>query len=103
MMTGRAEDSAIITACHRAIETVGDALLKPAQQSREIRADLELPDLLRLVNAVAVAAESDSIGRAEDANRLLDLVLHGILTRKPPFSATKDSAAAPAAPPRVDQ
>ena len=82
MMTGRAEDSAIITACHQAIETIGDALLKPAQQIGEMRADLELSDLLKLVNAVAVAAESESINRNEDAGRLLDLILHGVIARQ---------------------
>ncbi|HZE65974.1 MAG TPA: helix-turn-helix domain-containing protein [Sporichthyaceae bacterium] len=83
MMTGRAEDSMIISACHRAVQTVGDALLKPAQQAGEIRADLEISHLLRLINAVAMAAEPDRVGDGEHAGRLLDLVLHGILSGAP--------------------
>jgi len=75
MMTGRPEDSAVVTACHAAIDATGAALLERAQQAGEIRVDLDLADLLKLVNAIAIATESDGM---DQADRLLRLILDGI-------------------------
>jgi AcrR family transcriptional regulator len=83
MMTGRDEDSAIISACRQAIEAVGEALLVCAQQAGEVRADVEISQLLRLINAVAVAAEPGGAATADQPGKLLDLVLHGIIGRAP--------------------
>jgi AcrR family transcriptional regulator len=75
LLTGRAEDSAVIAACQRAIEATGAALLERAQSAGTVRPDLALDDLLRLVNAIAMAAEPDE---GHGAERLLSLVLDGI-------------------------
>jgi AcrR family transcriptional regulator len=80
MMTGNAEDSGIAAACGRVVGQTCADLLEPAQRAGEARADLLPADLLEVVSAVATAAESDDRpGRAE---RLLDLVLHGILQHR---------------------
>lgn len=71
-------DSAVITASHKAIATTGSALVEAAQAAGTIRTDLNSGDLLKLVNAVAVAAESDA---PEQADRLLNLVLDGVRRR----------------------
>jgi AcrR family transcriptional regulator len=78
LMTENGDDSAVITACHHAIAVAGSALLDAAQATGTIRPDLNLSDLLKLVNAVAVAAESDGAGQAD---RLLNLVLDGVRRR----------------------
>lgn len=75
LLTGRDEDSAVIAACQRAIDATGAALLEAAQVDGSVRADLDLGDLLRLVNAIAIAAEPDG---GHGAERLLSLVLDGI-------------------------
>ncbi len=75
MMTGRSDDSAVVTACQTAIEATAVALLERAQQAGAIRSDLDLSDLLKLVNGVAIATEPDS---TDQADRLLRLILEGI-------------------------
>jgi AcrR family transcriptional regulator len=62
--------------CERA-RLAGDRLLQRAQASGEVRADVEIDDVLRLVNAVALAVE-DSPDPEERGARLLDLVLDGM-------------------------
>ncbi|HEX4248318.1 MAG TPA: helix-turn-helix domain-containing protein [Pseudonocardia sp.] len=81
MMTGRPEDSALVTACREAIAGVGVDLLEPAQRAGEVRGDVELADLLRLASAVATATESDHMDGKDSAARLLEIVLHGIVRR----------------------
>ncbi|WP_051579483.1 TetR/AcrR family transcriptional regulator [Pseudonocardia acaciae] len=78
LLTGRDEDSAVITACQRAIDATGAALLERAQTAGAVRPDLGLGELLRLVNAIAIAAEPDG---AHGAERLLSLVLDGVRRR----------------------
>jgi AcrR family transcriptional regulator len=73
--TGLREDSEFVTACHTAINTIGSALLKKAQEAGAIRSDLDILELIDLVNAIALATESQ---RPKAANRLLDLVYDGI-------------------------
>lgn len=79
MMTGTAEDSTVIAACQRAVERAGAALLEPAKRAGEVRADLTLADLLLLANAVASAAEAGDPTEPGRVDRLLDLVLYGIV------------------------
>ncbi|MBO0873803.1 MAG: TetR/AcrR family transcriptional regulator [Pseudonocardia sp.] len=75
LLTGRDEDSAVIAACQRAINATGATLLEAAQVAGTVRADLDLGDLLRLVNAIAIAVEPDG---GHGAEHLLSLVLDGI-------------------------
>jgi AcrR family transcriptional regulator len=76
MMTGRAEDTTVVAACGRVIGETCAALLEPAQRVGEIRSDLRASDLLEVVSAVATAAEAN-----DRPDRLLDLVVHGIVPR----------------------
>jgi len=83
MMTGRPEDSAVVTACREAVAVAGVGLLEPAQRAGEIRSDVDLADMLRLASAVATAAESDHADGTDSAARLLEIVLHGIVVGRP--------------------
>jgi AcrR family transcriptional regulator len=73
--TGRREDSEFVTACHDAIYAVGSSLLERAQRDDEIRRDVNVVELITLVNAIAIATESQGV---KEANRLLGLVFDGI-------------------------
>jgi len=73
--TGRREDSEFVSACHAAINATGSALLKKAQDADEIRDDVNIVELIALVNAIAIATESQGL---REANRLLGLVIGGI-------------------------
>lgn len=75
LLTGRDEESAVIAACQRAIDATGAVLLEDAQVAGTVRFDLDIGDLLRLVNAIAMTAEPDG---GYGAERLLSLVLDGI-------------------------
>jgi AcrR family transcriptional regulator len=65
---------------HEMIEMTGAPLLDRAKASGAIRPDLELMDLIRLANAVAIAGEQAPDG-AELSNRLLLLAVDGLRTR----------------------
>lgn len=71
------EGSAVIAACNSAIRTTGSALLAGATEAGAVRTDVDIDDLLKLVNAIAMATETDA---SEQADRLLTLVLDGIRT-----------------------
>jgi hypothetical protein len=73
--TGRREDSELIAACQAAVEAIGTSLLQRAKDDGPVRIDINLPDVITLVNAIAMAAEAtDDPG----ADRLLAIVLAGI-------------------------
>jgi AcrR family transcriptional regulator len=60
--------------CHVRIRAAGRHLLERAQQDGFVPADVEISDLLKLVNGIALASDQDSA----QADRLLDLVIRGI-------------------------
>jgi AcrR family transcriptional regulator len=73
--TGRREDSELVARCQAAVEATGTSLLQRAKDAGPVRADVDLPDVITLVNAIAMAAETtDDPG----ADRLLAIVLAGI-------------------------
>jgi AcrR family transcriptional regulator len=73
--TGRREDSELIAACQAAVEAIGTSLLQRAKDDGPVRIDINLPDVITLVNAIAMATEAtDDPG----ADRLLAIVLAGI-------------------------
>lgn len=78
LMTGRREDSEVISACNGAIAATAGVLLRDAQSAGTVRPDLGVEELLKLVNAVAMAGESDS---GAEAGRMLELVLDGLRSR----------------------
>jgi AcrR family transcriptional regulator len=73
--TGRREDSELVAACQAAVEAIGNSLLQSAQQQGAVRMDVGLPDIVTLVNAIAMATET---ARAHEADRMLAIVLAGI-------------------------
>ena len=60
-----------------ALHGIGDKLLRRAQQSGGVRADTEIDDLLRLVNAIGLATE-DAPDREGQSDRLFDLMMQGL-------------------------
>ncbi|HEY2042247.1 MAG TPA: TetR/AcrR family transcriptional regulator [Jatrophihabitans sp.] len=69
-------ESELFTACHVAIYSVADPLLKRAQQDGVIRKDVELSDVLRLVGGIAV--NTAGVDDGQMAQRLLRVVLDGL-------------------------
>ena len=73
--TGRRDDSELVAACQAAVEAIGTSLLQRAKDDGPIRIDVNLPDVITLVNAIAMAAETTDDPAAD---RLLAIVLAGI-------------------------
>jgi AcrR family transcriptional regulator len=62
-----------------ALHNIGAKLLERAQLSGAVRADTEIDDLLRLVNAIGLATE-DAPDRVGQSDRLFDLMMQGLRT-----------------------
>jgi AcrR family transcriptional regulator len=73
--TGRHDDSELVAACQSAVEAIGTSLLRRAQHDGAVRIDVDLPDIITLVNAIAMATETTDDHRAD---RMLAIVLAGI-------------------------
>jgi AcrR family transcriptional regulator len=83
---GRAMGAAVMNAKHTdgteiqlacaSMRTAGDALLQRAQAAGEVRADVEMTDVLRLILGVVMANEQAA--DPERAERMFDLVIAGI-------------------------
>jgi AcrR family transcriptional regulator len=73
------EGSELTSACHDAMRAAGAALLTRAQEAGEVRADVDISTVLRLVNAVAWATEQTT-GGASHIDRLLGVVTDGLRT-----------------------
>jgi AcrR family transcriptional regulator len=76
--TGRRDDSELVAACQAAVRAIGISLLRRAQHDGVVRSDVELPDIVTLVNAIAMATETAD---AKEADRMLAIVLAGIASR----------------------
>ena len=76
--TGRKDDSELVAACQAAVAAIGTSLLRRAQHEGKVRDDVELPDVVTLVNAIAMATESTG---SDEADRMLAIVLAGIASR----------------------
>lgn len=79
--TGRRDDSELVAACQSAVEAIGSSLLQRAQHQRAVRTDVNLPDIIPLVNAIAMASETTGV---PESDRMLDIVLAGIALRGGP-------------------
>lgn len=79
MATIHDERSSLYASC-RGIHTAGAELLARAQESGDIRPDLDASELFALINAIAWAAEQtpDTAGQAD---RFLDLIMQGLHQR----------------------
>jgi len=84
--TGRREDSDFVTACRDAVSSVAGTLLANAARTGDFRSDLAVADLLALANAVALAADP---GDRRAPRRLLELVLAGVTSARPPQKRTR--------------
>jgi len=60
-----------------ALHDIGAKLLQRAQQSGGVRADTEIDDLIRLVNAIGFATEG-APDRERQSDRLFDLMMEGL-------------------------
>ncbi len=67
-----------IYAATKAMHGAGNALMRRAQAAGQIRADVQLVDVMRLVYGIAMV--NDRVADAAGANRMLDLVIAGIST-----------------------
>ena len=64
-----------------AMRASGADLLQRAQSAGAVRADADIEDLMRLVNAIALATEQSPEGRAQ-ADRMFTLLLDGVRTHR---------------------
>jgi AcrR family transcriptional regulator len=80
MRGARDGDPTLGTTCHTMIVDAGDELLTRAHQTRAVRPDVAITDLLKLVSAISLAAEREPSGAAE-TDRLLTLALDGVRPR----------------------
>jgi AcrR family transcriptional regulator len=76
--TGRRDDSELVAACQAAVAAIGSSMLRRAQDGGAVRTDVALPDVVTLVNAIAMATEGRAAG---EADRMLTIVLAGIASR----------------------
>jgi AcrR family transcriptional regulator len=76
MATLRDAESELYASCH-AMRAAGEQLLRRAQASGAVRADIDAIDVFVLVNAIAWATEQVPDG-AERVDRLLSLVMDGL-------------------------
>lgn len=74
--------SELTAACKRQLQEAGAALLAEAQQAGDVRPDLEITDLLRLLYGIALAIEL-APDRREQADRLLAIMLDGLRSQQP--------------------
>ena len=68
-------DSELFANCHDEIRTAAATVLDAAKEAGTARADLTVPDLLKLIHAISLATEHAT---PEDAERLLSFLLDGV-------------------------
>ncbi|MGX7674951.1 TetR/AcrR family transcriptional regulator [Plantactinospora sp. DSM 117369] len=73
-------DPTLGATCHTMIMDAGDALLVRARRAGSVRPDVTTADLLKLVSAIALAAEPEP-DSAADVDRLVTLAIEGVRTR----------------------
>ena len=74
-----------------AMRASGAVLLERAQSAGDVRADATIDDLLRMVNAIAIATE-DAPDGADQAERMFALVMDGVCVRPVPAGRSKRPA-----------
>ena len=72
------KDSELISACGSMLRGSNEKLLRRAQEAGVVRKDVEATDVLRLVHGLVVAADM-APGDAGQADRMLSLVLAGLM------------------------
>jgi AcrR family transcriptional regulator len=76
------KESDLLSSCSMVICDAADILLKRAQQAREVRADADARDLIRLVHAVNIATQRAPTDPGQ-SERLLGLILDGLRPQPP--------------------
>lgn len=80
LTAGMQEESSALHACGRSLKQAGAALLTRSQEAAEIRADVDVIDVLRLAKGIALAAERPG-GGDDLVERLLAIVMDGLLVQ----------------------
>ena len=80
------KDSELLSECSRVLRSCTTALLARAQEAGAVRPDVQSHDLIRLTHGLIVAAEGAS-GDPGQAERMLDLLMGGLLTGPPAVQA----------------
>src|ERR1700744_510403 len=75
-------DNGLVSTWHAELFEVGAALLARARQSGAITADADDADVLKMIGAIAWAAQ-DSLDSSAQADRLLALLMNGLRHREP--------------------
>jgi AcrR family transcriptional regulator len=74
------KDSALLSECSRILRSCTEALLDRAKEAGVVRADAQSADLIRLTHGLIMASEAAG-GDTEQADRMVDLLLGGLLQR----------------------
>ncbi|TCO61030.1 TetR/AcrR family transcriptional regulator [Actinocrispum wychmicini] len=72
------QGSEVARSCHTMVLEAADRLGDRAKQAGVIRADVNMRDLLKLVNGIAMAAEKDAGADPALVDRLIALILNGL-------------------------
>ncbi|MER5742257.1 helix-turn-helix domain-containing protein [Streptomyces sp. NPDC002225] len=82
LMSASRDESSALSQCNVPMRAAGSALLARAQETGAVRPDVSIDDLMRLTNAIALAAEEapDDPGLAD---RLLTLTVQGLKGASP--------------------
>ncbi|MFJ5234146.1 TetR/AcrR family transcriptional regulator [Kitasatospora sp. NPDC088391] len=72
------EESTVFLACLQSMYDAGTPLLLRAQQAGEVRADMSIDDLLRMVSGITSVAYPSE----EQRDRVLNIALDGVRTRR---------------------
>jgi AcrR family transcriptional regulator len=81
LMATIGKDSALLTECSRILRTCTEALLTRAQEAGAVRPDIQPYDLIKITHGLIVASDS-APGDTEQTDRILDLMMGGLLTQR---------------------
>lgn len=74
------KDSALLSECSRVLRGCMEALLTRAQEAGAVRPEIQPHDVMRITHGLIVASES-APGDPEQTDRILDLMMGGLLSR----------------------
>jgi len=82
LINGLGRDSDLVTSCSAQMKAAGTGLLTAAREAGEVRPDITIGDLLRLVHGIVVATEQLPTDTSQ-RDRLLALVFDGLRVTAP--------------------
>ena len=77
MMANVGKDAPVFRACHDAIFAAGEPLLAAAKEAGSVRADVDFPDVIRLVSGVTMIRNATP----DEIRRVLGVALDGLRYR----------------------